>query len=77
MLNSFFYLSKLVIFTKPLKRDSYADAFCEYCKIFKNTYFEEHRRTAPSALLIIKVVIKYWAAANPFYNQNNVEWFLL
>ena len=21
--------------------------FCKYCKIFKNTYFEEHLRTAP------------------------------
>ena len=24
--------------------------FCEYCDTFKNTYFEEHLRTAASAL---------------------------
>ena len=30
---------------------------CEYCEIFKNTYFEEHLRTAASVLLIIKLII--------------------
>ena len=28
-----------------LKRDSSTDAFCEYCKVFKSSYFEEHLRT--------------------------------
>ena len=30
---------------------------CEYCEIFKNTYFEEHLQMAASILLIIKLVI--------------------
>ena len=30
---------------------------CEYCEIFKNTYFEEHLQTAASVFLIIKLVI--------------------
>ena len=30
---------------------------CGYCEIFKNTYFEEHLRTAASVLLIIKLII--------------------
>ena len=30
---------------------------CEYCEIFKNTYFEEHLGTAASVLLILKLVI--------------------
>ena len=29
----------------------------EYCEIFKNTYFEEHLRTAASVLLIINLPI--------------------
>ena len=39
---------------------------CEYCKIFKNTYFEEHLQMAASVLLIIKVLIKYWTTADLF-----------
>ena len=31
-----------------LKRDSSADVTCEYCEIFKNTFFEEHLRTTAS-----------------------------
>ena len=42
---------------KSLKRDSNIDVFLEYCKIFKNPYFEELLRTAASVLLIIKLVI--------------------
>ena len=35
-----------------LKISQYSQAFsCEYCKIFKNTYFEEHLRMAASALM--------------------------
>ena len=30
------------------KRDSDAGVFCEYCKIFKNNYFEKHLRTTTS-----------------------------
>ena len=33
-----------------LKRYSKIDIFCEYCKIFKNTYFEVYLRTAASVL---------------------------
>ena len=40
-----------------LKRDSNTDVFWECCEIFKNTYFQEHLRTASSVLLIIKLVI--------------------
>ena len=33
---------------------------CEYCKIFKNNYFEEHPRTAASEILFFKTdVLKY------------------
>ena len=33
--------------TAPLlKRDSNTGVFCEYCKISRNTYFEEHLRMA-------------------------------
>ena len=49
---------------------------CDYCKTFKNSYFEEHLRTTASVLIIIKLVIKYWASADLFLKQN-VEWFLL
>ena len=46
-----------------LKRDSNTDFFLECYKICKNTYFEEHLRTAASVLLIIKLAIsKYWAS---------------
>ena len=30
----------------------------KYCKIFKNTYFEEHLQMAASVLIIIKLVIE-------------------
>ena len=36
------------------KRLQHRCFFCEYCKIFKNTYFEEHLRTAAFVLLIMK-----------------------
>ena len=49
---------------------------CEYCEIFKNTYFEEHLQTAASVLLIKKLLIKYWATANLFLIKNNMERFL-
>ena len=34
-----------------LKTDSNADVFSEYCKIFKNIYFEEHLLTTASDFL--------------------------
>ena len=46
---------------------------CEYSKIFKNTYFEEHLRTAASVLIIIELVIKYWASANLFLVES-ITW---
>ena len=33
-----------------LKRDSNTVFSCEYCEIFKNTYFEEHLRTSASVI---------------------------
>ena len=33
-----------------LKRDSDTVFSCEYCKIFKNTYFDENLRTTASAV---------------------------
>ena len=33
-----------------LKRDSNTVLSCEYCEIFKNTYFEEHLRTSASVI---------------------------
>ena len=35
-----------------LKRDSNTGVSCEICKIFKNTYFEEHLRTTVRPALI-------------------------
>ena len=35
-----------------IKGDSTTDFFCEYYKIFKNTYFEEHLGTAVSGLYL-------------------------
>ena len=36
-----------------LKRDFIKKVFsCEYCEIFKNTYFEEHLQTTTCAILI-------------------------
>ena len=35
---------------------------CEYCEIFKKTYFEEYLRTAASVLLTVKLLIKYWTS---------------
>ena len=43
MLQSFFNKAFLII--RPatlLKRNSNAVVYCEYCEIFKNTYFKEH-----------------------------------
>ena len=43
-------LIKLPAFRPPTlsKRDSKTSAFCKYCEIFKNAYFEENLWTAPS-----------------------------
>ena len=35
-----------------LKRDSNTVSFCEYCKIFKNTYHEEQMQTAAFAEIV-------------------------
>ena len=43
---------------------------CEYCEIFRNTYFEEHLQTAASVLLIIKLLIKYSTSADLFLIKN-------
>ena len=32
-----------------IKKDSNTGFYCEYCELFKNTYFQEHLRTAASA----------------------------
>ena len=44
------FLIKMQVFRAPalLKRDSNTGVFCEHWEIFKNTYFEEHLRTAAS-----------------------------
>ena len=41
-----------------LKRDSTQVFSCEYCKIFKNTYFEEHLGTAASWKRVYKHLLK-------------------
>ena len=48
----------------------------KYCKIFKDSYFEEHVQMAASSIITynIKLVITYWAYA---CKSINVEWFLL
>ena len=43
---------------------------CEYCEIFKNTYFEEHLRTAASVLLIIKLLI----SVGDLFLVKNMTW---
>ena len=40
-----------------LKGGSNTGVFCEYCKIFKKTYFEENLRTTASAILLLTVHI--------------------
>ena len=45
----------------------------EYCKIFRNTYFEEHLQMAASTLLIINLLIKYWTSADLFLIKN-ITW---
>ena len=47
---------------------------CEYCKIFNNTYFEKHLRTADSVLLIMKLII---SIGHLFLIKNMMGWFLL
>ena len=44
------FLIKIQAFREPalLKRDLTKGVFCEHGEIFKNTYFEEHLRTAAS-----------------------------
>ena len=38
----------------PFEKDTPTQVFfCEYCKIFKDTYFKEHLRTAPSHHLTV------------------------
>ena len=46
------FLIKIQAFRAPalLKRDSNTGVFCEHWEIFKNTYFEEHLRTAASEI---------------------------
>ena len=43
-----------------------ADSFCEYCEIFKNTYFEKYLRTAASEshLINTKLFIKILLCKN-------------
>ena len=47
---------------------------CEYCEIFKKTYFEKHLRTAASVLLIIKLIIMN--IGHLLNQKHNMEWFL-
>ena len=47
------YLFNKVYYATLLKKKSSTQVFSfEYCKIFKNTYFEEHLRTAASEFRI-------------------------
>ena len=55
-------------FTK--KRNPIQVLSYKYCKIFKNTYFEEHLQMAASILINIELIIKYWASANLFLIKN-------
>ena len=56
-----------------LKENRTQVVFCEYCKIFKNTYFEEHPRTADFVPINIELVIKYWASVGLFLIKN-ITW---
>ena len=42
-----------------LKSDYNTGVFCEYCKIFKNAYFEEHPQTTASDLRKLPVFLLY------------------
>ena len=49
MLESLFNKDKVFNFDKLFYKESPAQVFsCEYCEIFKTTYFEERLRTAAS-----------------------------
>ena len=45
---------------------------CEYCEIFKNTYFEEHLQTAASVPLITKLLIKHWTSVDLLLIKNMI-----
>ena len=40
--------TRVVVFIKKTVLKNFAIFTCEYCKIFKTTYFEEHLQTAAS-----------------------------
>ena len=46
-----------------LKRDSNTGASCQYCEIFKNTYFEEHLRMTASGKNAVNKIL-----SNSFLN---------
>ena len=47
-----------------LKRDYSTGACCDYCELFKNTYFKEHLRTAASVYSKICWNIRKWVLLN-------------
>ena len=60
------------LFNRIAEIDSNAGVYCEYCKIVKNTYFEEHMRAAasetcsPSLLLSSRgcIIVEYITLQN-------------
>ena len=51
--------------------------FCEYCKSFKNTYFEEHLRTAASAVKsFLRIKSKLQSIPHKAKNRNMFSQFL-
>ena len=60
-----------------LKRHSNTGVFCEYCRISKNKYFEEHLQVAASVLLIIKLTANLFLIKNTMWNSFYLEVLLI
>ena len=63
------FLEKLQVFRSAilLERDSNTGFSCEIYEIFKNTYFEEHLRTAASVVSFLWLYVHY--LRHKFINQ--------
>ena len=69
------FLLKLQAFTPSTfsKRDSDKVLFCEYCEIFKNTYFEEHQRQAAASIYFNS---KYYSVAEFGIDETSTDCIL-
>ena len=63
------HLCQSLFFNKVAEKETLAQVFsCEFCKIFKNTFFTEHLRTTASVTLI-KAAVRSLAFQKVFIKQ--------